>query len=247
MSTVKLTDRHESDWESRSALQAECLQLRGYLFDPVTRLPSLPAVLDDIRRRLETGERLWLIYLDLSGAGHAEAIGGWQMHDRWLKSAAQVLEGCRGELFTEVDIIAQLGVRSDELIIVVGDRNDGAEHLPEKLLARLVAAQRADEELASMPAPQISGVTLEPRPRFRLERAIYGAVARGREQCRQEVERRHSLQLDELQRLLRSGDIIVRYQPILELEKGHVHGFEALSAAPPGSVIENPEMLFSFA
>lgn len=236
-----------ADWRSRSALQAECLQLRGYLFDPVTRLPSLPAVLDDIRRRLETGERLWLVYLDLSSAGHAEAIGGWQMHDRWLKTAAGILESCRGELFADIDIIAQLGVRSDELIAVVGEEHDGAERLPERLLSRLVSAQRGDEELANLPSPQTSGVTLEPRPRFRLERAIYRAVGRAREQCRQEIERRHSLQIEELRRLLKAGDIIVRYQPIIELEAGRVHGFEALSAAPKGSVFENPEMLFSFA
>ncbi|MEM1182046.1 MAG: GGDEF domain-containing phosphodiesterase [Acidobacteriota bacterium] len=229
-----------------SALQAECLQLRGYLFDPVTRLPSLPAVLDDIRRRLETGERLCLVYLDLSSAGHAEAVGGWQNHDRWLQRAVEVLSECRGELFEAEDIVAQLGVRSDELVVVLGD-GDGASLLPERLLRRLRTAQRQDEDLRTMPAPQTSGVVLEPRPRFRLERAIYGAVARAREACRQEVERRHSLQLDELQRLLRSGDIVVRFQPIVALRDRKVHGFEALSAAPPGSIFENPEMLFSFA
>ncbi|MEO1367597.1 MAG: hypothetical protein AAFX50_10510, partial [Acidobacteriota bacterium] len=82
---------------SAAALEAECLKLRGYLFDPVTRLPSLGAVLDDIRRRLETGERLFLVYLDLSSAGHAEAVGGWQTHDRWLGRAVEVIEGCRGD------------------------------------------------------------------------------------------------------------------------------------------------------
>ncbi|MEO1086250.1 MAG: EAL domain-containing protein [Acidobacteriota bacterium] len=235
-----------ADWQSTRALQAECLQLRGYLFDPVTRLPSLGAVLDDIRRRLETGERLFLVYLDLSSAGHAEAVGGWQTHDRWLGRAVEVIEACRGDLFESGGIVAQLGVRSDELVVVLGD-GDGASSLPERLLRRLLTAQRQDDELHAVPSPQTSGVGLEPRPRFRLERAIYGAVARARERCRQEIERRHSLQLDELQRLLRSGDIVVRYQPIIDLGDRRIHGFEALSAAPPGSVFENPEMLFTFA
>ena len=48
-------------------LRIDWLKLRGYLFDTNTGLPALPAVLDGVRRRLEDGEEMGLIYVDPSG------------------------------------------------------------------------------------------------------------------------------------------------------------------------------------
>jgi hypothetical protein len=46
------------------AMRAEWLKVRGYLYDPNTSLPAMPAVLEDVRRRVEKGERVGVVYLD---------------------------------------------------------------------------------------------------------------------------------------------------------------------------------------
>ena len=48
------------------ALRAEWLKVRSYLFDPNTKLPAVPAVIEDVRRRIEAGE-LDILYVSPEG------------------------------------------------------------------------------------------------------------------------------------------------------------------------------------
>lgn len=238
-------------WE----LKAEWLKLRGCLFDPGTGLPSLPAVLDDIRRRLEDGEEVGVIYVDLSGEERLESIYGWQAYDQILRQAAAALNGFRIAALGDADEIAISGIRGDEFLVFVGvrspERLDEAalERLRHQLVAALLAGLSFDAAgeipRALAPASGVARVVVDPT--VRLERSIYRAIDDVRARCREQQSRRHGLHLGELRRILAAGDVRVRYQPIVALEDGWIHGFEALSAGPAGDVFENPELLFSFA
>ena len=241
--------------ESPAERLADWLKLRGCLYDPITRLPSLPLVLDDVRRRLEGGEALGLVYLDLSGGGEAEAAAGWQGHDEAIARLAEALRGCRERLLSELDQLALLAVRSDELVLFVGI---GGGESPRRQLERLYREILAEARQALQPRsepdaegslPQLQSACLELscEPTVRIERSIYRAVAFARESCRRESLRRHSGRLDELRRILVAGDILIRFQPIVDLGHGFAHGYEALSSAPTPHIFENPEVLFTFA
>jgi EAL domain-containing protein (putative c-di-GMP-specific phosphodiesterase class I)/GGDEF domain-containing protein len=238
-------------WE----LKAEWLKLRGYLFDPGTGLPSLPAVVDDIRRRLEDGEEVGVVYVDLSGEERLETIFGWQAYDQILRQAAGALNAFRSAVLNERDEIAISGIRGDEFLVFVGVRpperldERRLEQLRDKITEALVAGLSYD---AAGDIPRAlalsSGATLiGADPTVRLERAIYRSIDAVRARCREQRSRRHGLRVTELRRILSSGDLRVRYQPIVALDDGFIHGFEALSAGPAGDVFENPEVLFSFA
>jgi EAL domain-containing protein (putative c-di-GMP-specific phosphodiesterase class I)/GGDEF domain-containing protein len=238
-------------WE----LKAEWLKLRGCLFDPGTGLPSLPAVLDDIRRRLEDGEEVGVVYVDLSGEERLETIYGWQAYDQILRQAAGALNAFRTAVLSERDEIAISGIRGDEFLLFVGARpperlnESRLERLREKLTESLLAAMSIDAagEVPRSLALASGAAMVVADPTVRLERAIYRSVDEVRARCREQQSRRHGLRLGELRRILASGDLRVRYQPIVALEDGFIHGFEALSAGPAGDVFENPEVLFSFA
>ncbi len=89
---------------------------------------------------------------------------------------------------------------------------------------------------------------LSSEPTLRLERSIYRAIGFARRNCRRESRRRHSGSAGELRRIVETGDILIRYQPIVDLDQGGAaHGYEALSSAPTPEIFENPEVLFSFA
>jgi EAL domain-containing protein (putative c-di-GMP-specific phosphodiesterase class I) len=244
--------------DSRHALRADWLKLRGCLHDPTTRLPVLAAVLDDVRRRVEGGEPIGLIYLDLSGEGEAEVTSGWQAHDRALAKVADLLRASRESWLDEQDALAVVGVRSDELLLFLGlgDGADEAAARQERLQSvhkTLVEAIRASlDELSAVDAtftPTLlsAGLELRTEPTVRIERSIYGSLGRARDICRKESLERQSGRLQELRRMLASGEIVIRYQPIVSLRSGLVHGFEALSSARSNEIFENPEMLFSFA
>ncbi len=238
-------------WE----LRAEWLKLRGYLFDPNTGLPALPAVIEDVRRRLEGGEPMGLIYLDLASGERLEAICGWQTYDRLIKQVTAVLLEFRGRSLTPRDAVALTAVRSDEFLLFVGPR-DG-QGLDERRLTRL--RERLAEELygrlrlemhSEVPqgiAVSCGSAMMHIDPTVRIERSIYQAIEEVRTICRRQRERRHGLRLNELRRILAARDVLIRYQPIVQLDDGLIHGFEALSSGPSGDIFENPEMLFSFA
>jgi EAL domain-containing protein (putative c-di-GMP-specific phosphodiesterase class I)/GGDEF domain-containing protein len=243
-----------SGFDKIEELRADWLKLRGYLFDPVTRLPALPAVLDEVRRRLEGGEPVGLVYLDLSGGGQIEAVHGWQIHDTMLQQVADALRDARAEVLGEHDAITLTGVRSDELVVFVGlasgtDRLERLDLLHRQLLDRVkrfLNVLSGDGDLV-YPILQSASIELHIDPTIRIERTIYAALARARDLCRREAQRRQSGRLTELRRILISGDITIRYQPIIDLEHGQIHGFEALSSPPPTKIFENPEVLFAFA
>ena len=236
-------------------LRAEWLKLRGYLYDPSTGLPALPAVIEDVRRRIESGDRVGLIYLDLHSEERLEEVYGWETYDGLLRQMAEALVGLRAELLKPDDLITLSGVRSDEFLVFVGSRVlEGQDfHRLQRSRDRLVSALseklriQVDSERPRGLGIHSSAVLVRCEPTVRVERAIYKAVDEARALCRREREQKHTLRLNELRRILAAESIRVRYQPILRLDDGQVHGFEALSAGPQGDIFENPEMLFSFA
>ena len=235
--------------------RAEILKLRSCLHDPATGLPTLPAVLESVRRRLESGEGVGLVFLDLRSEERIEEIFGWETYDGLLRQMADALVRARPEVLKERDLLCVAGVRSDEFLVFLGSQvgpgqiRHRLERARDRLLASLSEELRVqfDSERPRGLGLHGAAVPIQYEPTVRIERAIYKAVDEARALCRREREQKHTLRLNELRRILAIEGIFVRYQPIVALADGGVHGFEALSAGPRGDIFESPEMLFSFA
>jgi EAL domain-containing protein (putative c-di-GMP-specific phosphodiesterase class I) len=244
------------DTEVRSGhLRAENLKLRGYLYDPTTLLPALPAVLDDVRRRAEAGERMAVVYLDLSSEEVLEEVYGWETYDRVLDQVSHLLLEFRDHHLTARDPVALLGVRGDEFLLFLGCRGRRGEEAGElnllrnalvSLLNSRLRVQIGNERPRALSVHHAAAL-LRYVPTHRIERSIYRTIDGLRALCRREKDQKHSLRLNELRRIVADQDIRVRYQPIVRLADGQIHGFEALSAGPDGDIFENTEMLFTFA
>lgn len=238
-------------WE----LRAEWLQLRGCLFDPTTGLPALPAVIEQVRRRLEDGEAIGLIYLDLASGERLESICGWQTYDRLLRQVSATLLSFRERALTPHDPVAVTAVRGDEFVIFTGARlgqkldEPRLTRLCDRLSAELAGKLQlaADSEIPPGISASCGSALVAIDPTVRIERSIHQAIAEVRTQCRRQRERQRGMRLTELRRILAARDVLIRYQPIVGLDDGLIHGFEALSSGPPGDIFENPEMLFAFA
>jgi EAL domain-containing protein (putative c-di-GMP-specific phosphodiesterase class I) len=235
------------------ALRAEWLKVRGYLYDPGTSLPAVPAVLEDVRRRIERGDRMGVVCLDFSGEEHVEEVYGWETYDGLLQQVSRVLEGCKGAVLGADDVVALAGVRSDQFLLFVGlPARRGERELVqvrEQLvgeLARHIKVQVGKEVPRALSVHSASAL-LRYDPTMRIERSIYRALDAVRLQCQRDREDRLSARCNELRRILASRDILIRYQPIVRLGDGSIYGFEALSCGPEGDLFQNPEMLFSFA
>ena len=108
-------------------LRTDWLKLRGQVFDAHTRLPALPAVIDHVRRRLEAGERMGMIYLDPGSCDRLEPACGWQAYDQLIQSIGEALRDHSVAHLGERDRVALAAVRSAEFVIFVGLSGDGAE------------------------------------------------------------------------------------------------------------------------
>lgn len=220
--------------------------------DPNTRLPSLPVVVDAVRRRLEGGERLGLIYVDPSAGGGLEESCGWQAYDLLMRDLAKALRQIRRQHLERRTTLALAEARGDEFLLFVGlDETDPEplatvhEIVRQRLEGDLMV--RCDGEPRPLDLLVSVAVELEAMPRVRIERVIFGALRRARELGRQLALRQQSGRLRALERLLANDDVVIRFQPISGLGSGLVHGFEALGAATTSDFFDNAETLFTFA
>ena len=62
-------------------LRTEWLRYKSQLYDGLTGLPALPAVVEDVRRILESQGTADIIYVDLGRSGGQETKLGWAAYD----------------------------------------------------------------------------------------------------------------------------------------------------------------------
>lgn len=108
-------------------LRTEWLRFKGHLFDALTGLPALPAVMEDIRRLLESQRALEVLYVDLGRSGWHETKLGWAAYDKALKTFASILRALRDEGVLDPNDIACLHtVRSDRFLIFLGEASSAS-------------------------------------------------------------------------------------------------------------------------
>ena len=237
-------------------LRAEWLRFKNHVIDSNTGLPTLVAVLDDVRRLMEERGTLGLVYLDLGTDGHVEPVHGWQSFDELLRGFARTLAALRaaGHLGPR-DIVAVMSVRSDKFLVFLRDGDgatldqDSIEGRARRLRERIVEALPAHlGPGVEQPVTFDMGHALMYRdPMLRAERSIHRALDEAmimalRQRTRDEDRR--ALGLDEI---IAAGQIHTLYQPILDLRTHEVVGHEIFTHGPPGTPFEEAERLFAVA
>ena len=102
-------------------LRTRILQYRASLFDPVTLLPTLPVVLDRVRRMLDERGVLQVLLVRIEHEQNLERIVGWERYDAILKNVARHLSGAL-EAAAQNSILCQEHVRGDVFLVILNDR-----------------------------------------------------------------------------------------------------------------------------
>jgi EAL domain-containing protein (putative c-di-GMP-specific phosphodiesterase class I) len=234
------------------ALRAEWLRLRSRLYDKATGLPTLPAVLEDVRRLTENGRDVGVVYLGVDQSAHLEEIYGWQLYDRMLTAVAATLERERGAGLSGEDILALRGIRGDEILLFTKCLGDPGQHLEQKrqiLLDRLRGTElpRPGSEPGQSDTFLTGRALISRDARLRFERLVYQAVEEASRAALETQEGHRQRQLRTLRTLMDADGLVTLFQPIYHLETGIVFGYEALTRGPEDSEFESAEALFSFA
>jgi EAL domain-containing protein (putative c-di-GMP-specific phosphodiesterase class I) len=236
-------------------LRTEWLRYKSQLYDALTGLPALPAVVEDVRRLVATRGSADVIYLDLGRSGGHETTLGWAAYDEAVREFAALLVGLRktGEISAQ-DPICVHTVRSDRFLIFLaeGARDDAGRSAAARR-ERIVDALR--RRIETLPAPNplaslrmVAGhARIVEEPMVRPERAIQQAVTDAMLMSLVEREGIQAIRRDELSRMIFQGDVRTVFHPIVRLADGAIIGHEALTRPVSGVSFDSVEELFAFA
>ena len=239
-------------------LRTEWLRFKSQLFDGLTGLPALPAVMEDVRRILESRGAAEVVYLDLGRSGGQEMKLGWAAYDEAVREFAGLILSLRdtGPLGPS-DIVCLHTVRSDRFLVFLGASeadNLAARRSPGGRKEQVVGALRRaiDQSPEDSPLRTFRLASGHARivndPVVRSERAIHHAVAAALLMSLLEREGIEAVRRDELSRLIALGDVRAVFHPIVRLSDGQVIGHEALTRPlTSGLSFDSVEELFAFA
>ncbi|MFI5183920.1 MAG: hypothetical protein ACHQNV_05955, partial [Vicinamibacteria bacterium] len=235
-------------------LRTEWLRFKGHVFDALTGLPALPAVMEEIRRLLESQRTLEVLYLDLGRSGWHETKLGWAAYDTAIKTFAGLLRALRdkGVLGPE-DVICLHTVRSDRFLVFLRgeERVPGAPPRRDRVLGELQAALRgaaADTGLRSIRLA-VGHARFNEHPMARSERGVQQAVSDAILMSLTAREGIEAARHAELSRLIVEGGVRTVFHPIVTLAdpEGRGIGHEALTRVTRATSFDSVEELFAFA
>ena len=231
-----ITDLREAERELRR--QAEALQ-RIAERDPLTGLPNRALLVDRVDHALRRAERdgsdLALIFLDLDDFKQVNDSRGHEAGDELLRATADRLSGA----VRDVDTVARLG--GDEFAVLLEGLNEREEAV--NVLERIFASFQVPVALANHEVflRASAGVVVGPRdastPRALLagaDLAMYRAKASGAgtyrffDRAMQQSAHDRLIIEAQLHRAIERDELLLYYQPTVDLRTGEVVTVEAL-------------------
>ena len=232
----------------------EDVRFKNLLFDPVTRLPTVPVIIDALRDRLHDNRDLGVLFIDVEQYSHIEEAYGWEVFDGLLRETGQALRRMLGTLFATQDFVAvNRAGGSDFYIFTTLESGDDAVARLQRKARQVEDSLRGtlDEAFGSRIHKRI-GVfvghsVIRSNPQMRVERLVYRALRQAIAVASTKEEQRQAILRETFRDILRKGRIRTVYQPIFSLSSLELFGHEALTRGPLDTAFESPELLFSFA
>jgi diguanylate cyclase (GGDEF)-like protein/PAS domain S-box-containing protein len=209
-------------------------------FDALTNLPNRVLLADRLRQAMAQTDRnqrlLAIVYLDLDGFKAINDTYGHAAGDRLLMAVSERMK----QTLREVDTLARMG--GDEFVAVLPNMPDAASSIP--MLNRLLAAAskpiETDDIAFTVSAslgvtffPQVDDVDADQLLR-QADQAMYQAKLAGKNRfymfdTDQDISiRNHHESLNRIRQALVADELVLYYQPKVNLRTGGVIGAEAL-------------------
>ena len=233
-------------------LRTEWLRFKSQLFDGLTGLPALAAVVEEVRRLLESRGSAEVVYLDLGRSGWHETKLGWAAYDEAVRDFAVLLSGLQqsGEL-GDGGVVCLHTVRSDRFLLFMGAgaTDEATDARRESVLSILQQRMKRFQGGALLGGLQLFGghARVENDPMVRSERAIQQAVAEAMLSSLTQREGIDAARRDDLARMIAEGSIRSVFHPIVRLADHGIMGHEALTRPLGATAFASVEELFSFA
>jgi EAL domain-containing protein (putative c-di-GMP-specific phosphodiesterase class I) len=226
-------------------MRTRLLQYRASLFDPTTKLPTLPVVMDRVRRLLDDKGSVPAFVIRLEHEQHLERVVGWEKYDALLYDVSRYLGDVLARQIRGDVILCQEAVRGDVFIMFLADRVEAGRLYG--ILTGGISITEEDTGDTTLMTLQIGKGIITRRPAERTERAIYSGIREARQDFHKRGEVLDEARLVEARRVLSDRSLTTLFQPIIGLPEQDVLGYEALSRGPSGSYLGPAENFFGFA
>jgi EAL domain-containing protein (putative c-di-GMP-specific phosphodiesterase class I) len=210
------------------------------LFEPVTGLPSLPVILQQLAGPLRQGRQVGLLTIHVSPITRLERLFGWKAFDELVCSVSELLQGVKTHDLRADDVLAELSASGTTFILVLAPPRQ-QRPLDYRTLSALRqrvqhglaerVTQRFPPEMARLFECFIGCAVSDLEEDANLSRAVLrgldAAYADAFSQRDTKLERQRVV----LQRVIEERRIWMVFQPIVDLEAARVMGYEALARA----------------
>jgi EAL domain-containing protein (putative c-di-GMP-specific phosphodiesterase class I)/DNA-binding response OmpR family regulator len=250
----RLLERRPEQSPSRVFQRDERLLNPSLLYDPVTRLPTVPVVIDALRDRLMAERELGVMYVDVEKYSHVEETYGWEVFDSLVRETSRALKQLIGTVFATGDVVAINRPAGSEFVVFTdvepGDPSGArlarkARQAEETLRAALDESFR---ERIHKPIGVVVGHALVRRnAQMRTERVVYRAIREALLVATSREGQRLASMREAFRRILERNDIRTVFQPIFDLDGLRLYGHEALTRGPAASAFESADVLFQYA
>jgi EAL domain-containing protein (putative c-di-GMP-specific phosphodiesterase class I) len=223
-----------------------------------SQIPTYHECLDALTEQLRDEGYLALVLIDVSDLAQVEHDYGSRAFERVLTIVTDLVVALQGSEVRSNDLIALNDRGGNAFLLFLSPRRGESDGRPVIADLEAVAARVADElnrKLATLSSPYLRGrrrVTVGHsvvfhNPLIMTERVVSRLVGEAWESVRIQRMQRDFQTRCRLQDILLGNQIHTVFQPVVDLLRGGIHGFEALSRGPAGTSQQAPVNLFASA
>jgi len=236
-------------------IRLEYLRYKDILYDKITGFPTVPLAMETLRYILDKHHTIGVILIDLSKYGKFEKAYGWEKIDDIVANISNTVQKNVKTKWKDRVIAVNRARGDDILLFVVPEKT---KKMLDMETLRMFSIRMVDTIISGISKSLITefgknfkifyGYSLIFNdPNLRLERLIYQGIKEAETMANnyEKVDKQYKISI--LKRIIESKNIRVVFQPIVDISKKIILGYEALSRGPHNSEIENPEILFNIA
>lgn len=239
---------------ARTSAGADLVRFRDLLFDRRTDLPTLPVMIERARDLLERRGELTVLYIHFVWYEKVEEIFGWQKLDEVLETTAGAVRDFYGDEGGTESFVMVSHVADDDFILFThtpapAERAEKelravSQRLEQQLRAAIEAVH--GEDIATLCGIYVGASTVFRNPKIRTERLIYRGIREASQAARGAEQWERARKVDDLRKLIHTGDVFIEYHPIIVTATEEIFGFEALARGVRRE-LRSPEVLFEVA
>lgn len=225
------------------------------LRDSLTRLPTVAATIDAVRKSVQERGELIVLYFNFDRYAKIEEIYGWEKLDAILETTSSSMRDClRNSKLSSAKMAVAFPNDDDFILFHVPEAEIAAA--TEAEITELTAAFKKEiaakiekihgEDIADLFDIFVGRSHVLYNPKLRMERQIYRGIREAANASKSLEHRDQAVKTADLRETLRVGGLYIDYHPIVVTDTQKIFGYEALARGTMRSM-RSPEVMFEVA